>query len=143
MSLFKQKDSKVWWYDFVFQGQRYRATTKSKNEQVAKKAERSKRRQLEEEFNGIRPVEKRKRIEELAHGYIAKKTGKWAPKTLEINELGLTHVLPFFGKRFPSEITADDLFAYQKSRQSEGAAPSSINRETTLLATDLPPFSAR
>ena len=51
MSLFRCGD--VWWYEFLFAGQRIRESTKSSSKTVAKDAERTRRRELEEGFNNI------------------------------------------------------------------------------------------
>lgn len=42
------RDTKVWWYDFIFQGQRVRESAKTRSKTVAKDAERVRRRELEE-----------------------------------------------------------------------------------------------
>src|SRR5215470_7439827 len=44
----------VWWYHFRFAGQHIQESTKSKSKTVARDAERSRRRQLEESWNQIR-----------------------------------------------------------------------------------------
>jgi hypothetical protein len=48
------KESKVWWYDFIFEGQRVRESAKTRSKTVAKDAERARRRELEESYNGIK-----------------------------------------------------------------------------------------
>ena len=57
MSLYKQRGSNVWWYEFHFAGVRYRESSKSTSKTVAKEAERARRRQVEEVFNGIKKRE--------------------------------------------------------------------------------------
>src|SRR3954462_7793297 len=42
------KDTKVWWYDFIFEGQRVRESAKTRSKTVAKDAERARRREMEE-----------------------------------------------------------------------------------------------
>jgi hypothetical protein len=54
MSLYKQPGSKVWWYEFWFNGQRIRESSKTTKKTVAAEAGRARRRQLEEAFNGIK-----------------------------------------------------------------------------------------
>ena len=51
VSLYKRGD--VWWYKFRFAGQVIRESSKSESRTVAKEAERSRRRELEESFNRI------------------------------------------------------------------------------------------
>jgi hypothetical protein len=38
------RDSKVWWYEFIFEGQRVRESTKTRSKTVAKDAEKARRR---------------------------------------------------------------------------------------------------
>jgi hypothetical protein len=47
------KRGEVWWYKFRFAGQVIRESSKSESRTVAKEAERSRRRGLEESFNRI------------------------------------------------------------------------------------------
>lgn len=133
----KAKVWKVWWYDFQFQGQRYRASTKTRNRALAERIERDMRRELEEGCNGIKPISQRKRIDELVKEYVERKSLTWAPRSLEIANDAFKKVLPHFGRKFPSEVSAKDLRDYQKLRLSVGTAPTSVNRETTLFASVL------
>jgi hypothetical protein len=56
MSVYKRGD--VWWYKFRFGGQMIRESSKSESKTIAKEAERARRRQLEEGYNGILRREK-------------------------------------------------------------------------------------
>jgi hypothetical protein len=51
MSVFKR--GKTWWYEFQFNSARVRESAKSASRTLAREAERSRRRQLEEAANGI------------------------------------------------------------------------------------------
>ena len=73
MSTFRYKNSKNWWYDFQFDGRRYRESTKTSSRTLAREAERARRRQLEEGFNSIKKREKPKSFPEAAAEYIAAK----------------------------------------------------------------------
>jgi hypothetical protein len=46
------KRGEIWWYSFSFAGKRYQESTKSKSKTLAKDAEKKRRRELEEAFNG-------------------------------------------------------------------------------------------
>ena len=48
------RDSKVWWYDFNFDGQRVRESARTRSKTLAKDAERVRHRELEESYNGIK-----------------------------------------------------------------------------------------
>jgi hypothetical protein len=54
MALFQYPNSRNWWYEFRFAGQRIRESTKTRSRKLAREAEHARRRQLEESYNGIR-----------------------------------------------------------------------------------------
>lgn len=54
MAVYKQTGSNVWWYEFQFDGKRYRESAKTTSKTVAAEALKARRRQLEEAFNGIK-----------------------------------------------------------------------------------------
>jgi len=51
VSVYRRGDT--WWYKFKFAGQTIRESAKTASKTVAKNAERARRRELEEGFNGI------------------------------------------------------------------------------------------
>lgn len=48
MALYKQKGSKVWWYEFQFCGKTYRESSRNRSKQVATEALRTRRREVED-----------------------------------------------------------------------------------------------
>jgi hypothetical protein len=48
-----QKRTKVWYYKFIFAGRLVKESAKSTSKTVAREAEKKRRRELEEGFNGI------------------------------------------------------------------------------------------
>ena len=48
----------VWWYEFQFLGERIRESTHSKNEDIARRAERAKRRLLEKGANNVKDAKR-------------------------------------------------------------------------------------
>jgi hypothetical protein len=54
MSVFRFKNSKVWWMDFIFDGFRVRESTKSCNKKLAEDIERKRRSELESGRMGIK-----------------------------------------------------------------------------------------
>jgi hypothetical protein len=57
---------KTWWYSFVFCGQYIQESAKTKSKTVAKEAEKTRRRELEEGYNNIIPEDRNRRILTLA-----------------------------------------------------------------------------
>jgi hypothetical protein len=50
------KRGEVYWYSFIFAGQRVQESSKSHSKTVAREAERQRRRELEAAINGLKPV---------------------------------------------------------------------------------------
>lgn len=68
------------------------------------------------------------------------KRGNLAPRTAEIEEANLVHVLPHFGGMLTSDVEAADVSRYQQRRLAEEAAPKTVNLE---VATVRRPASVR
>jgi integrase len=133
MALFRYPGSKIWWYDFKFNGQRVRESTKSPSKKIAADAERVRRRELEESFNGIKKRIRPKLFSVAADEWLEIKTLTLAPKSRLIEKTNLRHLLPTFGKLLVSDIQARDVSNYQHSRLKEGASPKTINLEIGTL----------
>ena len=130
MSLYKRGD--VWWYKFRFAGQMIRESSKSESRTIAKEAERSRRRQLEESWNQI----KRRKLPPLfsvaAAEWLKTRTGI-APSTERSYQLAIDHLTEAFGKQLLCDISGADVAEYQKARLRAGVAPRTANLEVGVL----------
>ena len=134
MSVYKPcKGSKVWWYDFVFQGQRIRESAKTRSKTVAKDAEKVRRRELEESYNGIKRRERVKLFSVAADEWHQLKSLTLAPSSQRIERDNLKHLRPQFEKRLVTDIDAKDVSRYQQKRLAEKASPKTINLEVGTL----------
>lgn len=125
---------KVYWFEFVFAGQRIRESSKSRSKSVAIAAERQRRRELEEGFNNIRRGRKRPLLFSVAaREHLDVKKAEVKPSTLRIESKNIDHLMPFFGKLLLSDIDGKDISEYQRMRVSEGAAGATINLEVGTL----------
>ena len=127
------KDSKVWWYDFIFEGQRVRESAKIRSKTVAKDAEKARRRQLEESYNGIKRRDRAKLFTIAADEWLVLKSLTLAPSSQRIERDNLKHIRPHFEKRLVSDIQAKDVSRYQQARLAEGASPKTVNLEVGTL----------
>jgi len=127
------KDSKVWWYDFIFEGQRVRESAKTRSKTVAKDAERIRRRELEESYNGIKRRDRAKLFAVAAEEWLIIKNLTLAASSQRIERDNLKHLRPHFERRLVTDIQAKDVSRYQKARLSEGASPKTINLEVGTL----------
>ncbi len=130
MSLYKRGE--VWWYKFRFAKQTIRESCKSSSRTVAKEAERSRRRQLEESYNQIRRRKLPPLFSVAAAGWL-KTLSSIAPKT-EIRYRGaLRHLGAAFSKKLLCDIDADDVAAYQTNRKRSGVSAGTVNIEVGVL----------
>ena len=127
------KDSKVWWYDFVFAGQRVRESAKSRSKTVAKDAEKTRRRELEESYNGIKRRDRAKLFSVAADEWLVLKGLTLAASSQRIERDNLKHLRPHFEQRLITDIQAKDVSRYQQARLAEKASPKTINLEVGTL----------
>ena len=136
MSVFRFRNSKVYWMDFFFHGQRIQESTGTRSKTLAKKIENKRRRGLEEGAAGIKKAERPLLFATAAGDYLDLGKGKkkkWAPKMLEMQKNSIAHLLPVFGKRLLVDIEAKHIAAYQQQRISEGASGRTTNIEIAAL----------
>jgi integrase len=128
------KRGQVWWYHFRFAGQEIQESSKSKSKTIAKDAERSRRRQLEESWNQIR----RRKLPPLfcvaADEWATAVNPHVAKRTQEIYEVALRcHLKPALGALLLCDIDASRIASYQAGRKSEGASARTLNKELQVL----------
>lgn len=131
MSLYKRGG--VWWYEFEFRGQRIRETTGSDSKTLAIKAERQRRRELEESANGIRAARRPVLFPTAAREWMATNRARWSKSNVSIQEFNLKHLSASFGSMLLADITPQHIGKYQGIRQKEGASNRTINIEVSTL----------
>lgn len=98
------KDTKVWWYDFIFEGQRVRESAKTRSKTLAKDAERARRRELEQSYNGIKRRARAKLFSLAADEWLVLKSLTLAASSQRIERYNLKHLRPNFEKRLVTDI---------------------------------------
>jgi integrase len=131
MSVYKRGG--VWWYKFNFAGQVIRETSKSTSKETARDAQRTRRRQLEDGYNGIVRREKAQTFPVAAKRWLDSRLPHIAPKTTALYQLAIAHLKKHFGGLLLSDIAASDITSYQGKRTAEGAAGRTVNLEVTVL----------
>jgi Phage integrase, N-terminal SAM-like domain len=131
MSVYKRGET--WWYKFKFAGQTIRESAKTGSKTVAISAERIRRRELEEGFNGISKPQRAQLFTLAVENWLEAKKAHLSPRSVTIERLNLKHLKPFFGGLLLCDIKADDIAAYQSERMREEAAPKTINLEVGTL----------
>ena len=120
---------RIFWFEFTVGGRRYRETTRTVNRPLAASVERKRRREIEENINGIRPRVLPPLFWEAAEDYLTRKKPSWAPKIYVIETTNLEHLKPHFARMLVTDITDRDIAAYQQARQDANAAHKTINNE--------------
>lgn len=133
MSVYRPASSKVWWYDFIFEGQRVRESSKTHSKTLAKDAERARRREMEESYNGIKRRDRAKLFSVAADDWLALKRLTLATSSQRIERDNLKHLRPQFEKRLVTDIQARDVNRYQQARLAEGASAKTVNLEVGTL----------
>jgi len=131
MAIFKRGE--IWWYEFQFQGQRIRQSSKSPIKAVCIQAERERRRELERGVNHLQEVVRPALFCGAARSYLLDREAHWSPKTREMHLNSLRHLEPHFGRLLLSEIRGELVSRYQRTRIKEGASNRSVNIEINLL----------
>ena len=132
MSVFQRGE--IWWYEFWFAGQRVRESTKSTSKTVAKLAEKSRRRELEEGLNNIAD-QRHERVrsfrdiaEDFLDGYQIR-----LPDSATFADYAIHHLKRLLGSKMLVDFSEVVVTKYQNDRLEEGAAPKTINEEVGFL----------
>jgi integrase len=131
MGVFKRGE--MWWYEFVFRGQRVRESTGSESKTLAIKSERQRRRELEESANGVRAARRPVLFPVAAREWMAVNRARWSKSNISIQNFNLKHLSAYFGSMLLADISPQHIGKYQGIRQKEGASNRTINMEVSTL----------
>ena len=122
----------VWWYKFRMNGQVIRESADTNSKVVAQKAERIRRRELEEGLNGIR--QQRARLFSVAaQEWLDLKRSVLSARSVQIEQANLKHLVPHFGGKLIGDIEPTDISRYQQRRVAEGSATKTVNLEVGTI----------
>jgi integrase len=132
VSLYKRGD--VWWYKFRFAGQMVRESSKSDSKTIAKEAERSRRRELEESWNQIKKRTLPPTFDRAGSTWLEAEKPHLAERTYEIYEVAFRcHLKPILGSLLLCDIDASRIASYQARRKTEKASARTLNKELQVL----------
>ncbi|MGO9685111.1 MAG: tyrosine-type recombinase/integrase [Beijerinckiaceae bacterium] len=138
MSLFKRGDT--WWFEFNFEGQRIRESAKTDSKRIAEKAERQRRRELEEAVNRI-PKRARTPLFKFASEEWLSSLSGLADKTIAAYRQYVKTLNTEFGDRLICDIGLDDIVRLQRKRVAQGKSPRTVNYEVHALRLILKHFN--
>lgn len=134
------KRGAVWWYEFEFNGSRVRESAKTNSKTIAEKAERQRRRGLEEAINRI-PKRSRTPLFKLAAEEWLSSLNGLAEKSLAAYRQYVKTLSAEFGDRLVCDLDLDDVVRLQRKRQAQGKSPRTINYEVHALRLILKHFN--
>ena len=122
-----------WWYKFKFAGRVFREPTKTNSKEIAARAERNRRRELEEGYHGLAKKRAPQTLKQASEEWLEFKLPTLAAKSYLIEKTNLGHLLPVLGHKLLADIKPEDVSRYQQHRLREGAAAKTINLEIGTL----------
>lgn len=130
----KQKHTKVWYYEFIFAGRLIKESAKTPSKTVAKEAEKKRRRELEEGFNGIGSARDQRvtKLRDLAETFMADYELR-QPKSITFARHAVKHIVRLLGNFMAVDISDQTVLKYQTDRLSEHAAPKTVNEEVGFI----------
>jgi integrase len=126
------KRGKTLWFKFRFQGQTVRESTHSHRRDIARAAERTRRRELEEGINRIERRDPAPLFRTAAKAWLAEKAGR-APKTISGYEQRTAPLTAVFGDRLVIDVGREDVLDYRAKRLAAGYSNRSVNYEVLCL----------
>lgn len=106
--IYRRGKQGIYWLRFRFAGRFVHESTRTTSKTLAREAERQRRRELAEKFNGVQKRILPPTISQASKSWIEKRVGL-AAGTLETYAAALAHVRTRFGTTLACEITARDI----------------------------------
>jgi hypothetical protein len=107
MGVFKR--GSVWWFTFRFRGQRIQESTSSTSKTLTIRAERERRRQLEEGVNRLKADKRPMIFSAHSKQYLETNTPHWSASNVRIETYNARHLAEHFGKSLLTDITPGDI----------------------------------
>lgn len=124
---------KVWWMGFRFGGRRFQESCHTKSKTLARDIERKRRNDLAAGLHQVKKPVTPVTFLVASKDYMTWKKPSVGPRTYEMEENSLKHLLPMFGGLLITDITPDDITNYQKARLADHASPKTVNIEVATL----------
>jgi len=131
MRLYKR--GRIFWYEFEFGGQRIRESSKSANQDIARRNMSEHKRKLELGTAGLKERKKPLLFSVAARQWLELNRAHWSNSNQRIEGYNVDHLLPHFAKLLLTDITGEDVSRYQAARKKEHASPRTINMEVGTL----------
>lgn len=134
--IYRRGKKGTYWMRFRFAGRFVHESTRTANKTLARDAERQRRHELAETFNGVQKRTLPPTVSQASKRWIDKRAGL-AAGTRETYEAALVHVRAKLGTLLVCDITARHIADYQKKRIADGAAGATVNKEVACISSIL------
>jgi integrase len=134
------KQQAVWWYEFIFAGERVRQSAKTTKKTIAVEAEKDHRRRLERASAGMPTEQPEQRIRTVASvlkDYEADYAVNHAERSARLVKDRARHADRLLGGLLLPDVTQPRLVDYIKKRREEGVGNRTINIELMILSRAL------
>ncbi len=131
-SVYLQKGSSVWWVKYYRNGKPYRESTRTTDQQRAKRFLKLRLAEITTgNFSG--PRAERIRVDELADDFLRDYRINGRKSLPDAEARWRLHLKPFFGNLRAVEVSSDLVSRYVDERQQRGAENATINRELACM----------
>jgi integrase len=135
----KQKQSRVWWYEFIYDGRRYRESAKTTRKSLAREAEERRKLELQRKRagggNALASSQILRTIKEAVTAYAqAYDAPNHSAGSIEWANRCSRHVMAHLGSLPVVDVDNHAILGYMRTRDKEGASKRTINMEILTLA---------
>jgi len=137
MHLYKRKDSRFWWYKFVYDGVAYAASTKTRNRRDAEGIASKARLDVTEGKYNIKRQKETPLFKDAMARFLEHSREHNAPNTTQRYTAASKPLVKTFGAKQLHIITADDVEKYKADRVKKGETtlkPASVNADLACLS---------
>jgi integrase len=131
-SIYKQKDSAVYWVKYYRNGKSFRESTRTTNKQEANDFLKQRLGEIATD-NFYGPIAERVTIAELADDFLRDYRINERRSIDDVEARWKLHLQPFFGHMRACEVSSDLVARYVDSRRQEKASNATVNREMAAL----------
>jgi len=134
----RRRQSKVYWYDFTYLGQRIRESANTTRRSVAENAEYERRKSLENSATGgkIQLIRQKrlKRVADALGEYERTYAVNHRESGLQIVKERSAHLSKHLGDVIAVDLTPEKIFDYMTTRKREGVSNRTVNMEIEVLS---------
>jgi integrase len=134
----RRRQSKVYWYDFTYCGQRIRESAKTTRRSAAENAEYERRKSLENSVVGgkVKVIRQKRlrRVKQALADYQKAYAVNHRLKGVQLIQERAPHLLRHLGDAIAVDLTPEKILDYMTTRKAEGVSNRTVNMEIAVLS---------